>query len=94
MITQETMVNVIAKMQGKIDSKTMRGPNTDPMTDLAIRFLTLELITDNRSSKDKTLCETSLKGTEEGRPWDLPEIVSIDTNYDAMTGRRTRSGGI
>ena len=56
-------MNVIAKMQGKIDSKTMRGPNTDPMTDLAIRFLTLELITDNRSSKDKTLCETSLKGT-------------------------------
>ena len=94
LITQETMVDVIAQMQGKIDSKSTRGPNTDPMTDLALRFPTLELITDNRGSKDRTLCEKSLKGTEEGRPWDLPEIVSIDTNYDAMTERRTRSEGI
>ena len=37
LITQETMVDVIAQMQGKIDSKSMRGPNTDPVTYLAIR---------------------------------------------------------
>ena len=42
---------------------------------------------------DKTPCKTSLKRTEEGRPCDPPEIVSADTNDDATTGRRIRSGG-
>ena len=56
LITQETMVDIIAQMQGKIDSKSTRGHNTDPMTDLAVRFPTLEL-------KDRTLCETSFRGT-------------------------------
>ena len=87
------MVDIIAQAQGKIDSKSTRGPNTDPMTDLAVRFPTLELITSNRGSKDKTLYETSLKGTEEGMPWDSLEIVSTNTDDDATTGRRTRSGG-
>ena len=44
--------------------------------------------------KDRTLCEMSFRGTQEGRPWDPPEIVSTDTNDDATTGRRIRSGGI
>ena len=94
LITQKTMVDIVTQIKGKIDSKSRRGPNTDSMTDLAVRFLTLELITSNKDSKDRTLCEMSLKGTEEGRPWDSLEIVSTETNDDTTTERRTRSGGI
>ena len=94
LINQETIVDVITQMQGKIGSKSIRGPNTDPMTDLAICFPPLKLMTDNRGSEDKTLCEMSLKRTEEGRPWDPPEIVSTDTNEDDTTERRITSGGI
>jgi hypothetical protein len=89
----KNMVDIIAQMQGKMDNKSMRGATTDQMTDLAVRFPILELITSNRGSKDKTLYDMNLKGTEEGRPWDSPEIVSANTNDDATTGRRTRSGG-
>ena len=82
-------MDIIAQM----DSKSTRGPHMDPMTDLAIHFPTLELINNNRGSEDRALCEASSK---EGRLWDLPEIVSIDTNADDMPGRRrrTRNGGI
>ena len=94
LINQETIVDVITQMQGKIGTKSIRGPNTDPMTDLAICFPPLKLMTDNRGSEDKTLCKTSLKRTEEGRPWDPPEIMSTYTNDDATAGRGSRSGGV
>jgi hypothetical protein len=85
-------VDIIAQM----DRKSTSGPHMDPMTDLAIHFPTLELINNNRGSEDRALCEASSKETEEGRLWDLPEIVSINTNDDDMPGRRrrTRKGGI
>ena len=70
----------------------------DPMTDLAARFPTLELMTDSRGPEYVVPCVTSSKEAEEGRLWDLilPEIVSTDTNDDDMPGRSrgTRSGDI
>ena len=76
MITQKAMVDTIAQMQGKMDSKSMRRSHAGPMTDLAARFPTLELMTDSRGPEDGVLCVTSSKEAEEGRLWDLilPEI--------------------
>jgi hypothetical protein len=54
-----------------MDSKSTRGLHTDPMTDLTVRFPTLELITDNKGPEDGALCVMSSNEAGEGRLWDL-----------------------
>ena len=60
------MVDTIAHMQGEIGSRSTRRPHADPIADLAVRFLNLELMTigaqRSKDHEDGVLCVIRSKG--------------------------------